>query len=117
MGEHAEELEIAESFLSDMLDADHAGDFEGFIKHFDEADIEGFEESDFLEDVERMREDLGVYKSRFYLGSLNGFKTENHPKCIRFVWRATYEKNEALIIVGIHEKNGTWYVNENVVSK
>ena len=42
---------------------------------------------------------------------------EKHPNCLRFVWRAIYEKNEALITVGIHEKNGVWLVNENVVSK
>jgi len=31
-----------------MLDAYLAGDYEGFIKHFDKADIESFEESGFL---------------------------------------------------------------------
>jgi len=27
-----------------------------------------------------------------------------------------YEKNEAIITVGIHQVNGTWYVNESRVS-
>jgi len=115
--EHTAARDIAERYLSDMLEADRTGDYEGFIKHFDKADLDDFDESIFLKDVELMREDLGTYKDRSYLGSLNGFKTPNHPNCLRFVWRAMYEKNEALITVGIHEKNGVWFVNENVVSK
>ena len=117
MKQHIEELEIAEKYLTEMLEADRVGDYEAFIKRFDSADLEDFSENTFLKDIELMREDLGVYKGRSFLGSLNGFKSESHPRCLRFVWRATYEKNEALIILGIHEKNGVWYVNENVVSK
>ena len=117
MKEHAKEQDIAEKYLNDMLEADRTGDYEGFIKYFDKVDLEDFDEGVFLNDVELMREELGAYKERFYLGSLNGFQTEKHPNCLRFVWRAIYEKNEALITVGIHEKNGVWLVNENVVSK
>lgn len=117
MSEYAEELKIAEGYLTEMLAADHAGDYEGFIRRFDTADLEGFGERDFHDDVAKMSADLGAYQNRFFLGSLNGFKTESHPQCVRFVWRAHYEKNEALIIVGMHKKGGIWYVNESVVSK
>lgn len=117
MREPVAERDIAERYLTEMLEADRTGDYEGFIKYFDNADIEDFDEEIFLKDVALMREELGAYQDRSYLGSLNGFKTESHPKCLRFVWRAMYEKNEALITVGIHEKNGVWFVNENVVSK
>lgn len=117
MRETVEALDVAEEYLAEMLEADHAGDYEAFIKRFDSADLEGFSEDIFLKDIELMREDLGAYKDRTFLGSLNGFRSEERPKCLRFVWRATYEKNEALIILGIHEKNGIWHVNENVVSK
>lgn len=117
MGQHIEELEIAEKYLTEMLEADRLGDYEAFIQRFDSDDLEDFTENIFQKDIELMREDLGVYKNRSFLGSLKGFKSENHPGCLRFVWRAAYEKNEALVILGIHEKNGVWYVNENVVSK
>ncbi|NRB39962.1 MAG: hypothetical protein HRU20_16085 [Pseudomonadales bacterium] len=117
MNEIMEELTVAERYLTEMLEADRIGDYEGFIKRFDKIDLGGFDKDIFLKDTELMREELGVYKKRFYLGSLNGFKDDDHPRCLRFVWRAIYEKNEALIIVGIHEKGGVWYVNDNVVSK
>lgn len=117
MREHVEALEVAEKYLTEMLEADRAGDYDAFIKRFDSADLEGFNKDVFLKDVELMREELGVYEDRVFLGSLNGFKSEDRPGCLRFVWRAIYEKNEALIILRIHEKNGEWYVNESVVSK
>lgn len=116
MSEYTEELEIAEKYLTEMLDADLAGDYKGFIKYFDKSDIEEFKESDFLKDVKHMKEDLGAYKNRTYLGSLNDLKREDNSRCLRFVWRATYEKNEVFITVGIHQINGTWYVNESRVS-
>jgi hypothetical protein len=37
-----------------------------------------------------------------------------HPGCLRFIWRGIFEKGEAVIILGIHEKDATWFVNENV---
>jgi hypothetical protein len=117
MNEVVEELAIAEEYLTEMLEADRVSDYEGFVKRFDKVDLEGFDKDVFLNDTQQMREDLGTYKKRLYLGFLNGFKDDNHPKSLRFVWRAMYEKNEALIVVGIHEKCGVWYVNDNVISK
>ncbi len=117
MNDLIEELAVAEKYLTEMLEADRTGDYEGFIRRFDKADLEGFSKDIFLKDTEQMREELGVYKNRLYLGSLNGFKDDNHPKSLRFVWRGIYEMNEALIVLGIHEKDGVWYVNDNVISK
>ena len=117
MRPHLEELEVAEKYLTEMLEADRIGNYEAFIKRFDSADLAGFNEIIFHKDIELMGKDLGAYQNRTFLGSLKGFKSESRPRCLRFVWRATYEKNEALIILGIHTKNGVWYVNENVVSK
>jgi len=110
-------LAIAEKYLSEMLEADKSMDYAAFVERFDSIELDGFTEDVFLSDIERMREDLGAYKERYYLGSLQGFKSKQHSKCLRFVWRAVYEKNEALIVLGIHEKSGAWYVNENTVSK
>jgi len=111
------ELSIAEKYIGEMLKADEAGSFDDFVRRFDKADLEGFTEEIFQHDVARMREDLGCYRSRVYLGSLEGFKTADRPRSLRFVWRGIYDKNEALIVLGIHEKDGDWYVNESTVSK
>jgi hypothetical protein len=111
------ELPIAEKYIDEMLEADRAGDYEAFISRFDKADLDGFNEEIFQNDVAQMRDDLGSYKSRVYLGSLEGVKSAQRPRCLRFVWRAIYEKNEALIVLGIHELNGVWYINESTVSK
>lgn len=117
MNEIIEELAIAEKYLSEMLEADRISDYDAFIKRFDKSDLAGFVKDIFLADTIKMHEELGAYKNRLYLGSLNGFKDTNHPNSLRFVWRAIYEKNEALIVLGIHQKSGVWYVNDNVVSK
>jgi hypothetical protein len=117
VNEVVEEIAVAEKYLTEMLEADRTDDYEAFIRRFDKIDLEGFDKDIFLNDTEQMQEDLGAYKSRFYLGSLKGFKEDKYPRCLRFVWRAIYEKNEALIVVGIHEKDGVWYVNESTVSK
>ena len=111
------ELEIAEKYLDEMLEADRIGDYQGFIKRFDNNELDEFNEEDFHEDVSLMLEDLGAYKSRSLLGHLKGFIDLKYPKNSRFVWRAIYEKNEALIVVGIHQINNVWYVNESNVSK
>ncbi len=111
------ELEVAEKYLDEMLEADRVGDYQGFIKRFDDNELDQFNEEDFHEDVNLMLEDLGAYKNRTLLGHLNGFVDPKYPKNSRFVWRANYEKNQALIVVGIHQINGVWYVNESNVSK
>lgn len=117
MNDMEAELTVAENYLSEMLAADHADDYEAFIKRFDPDDLEGFNAEVFHNDVRFMRDDLGAYKTRDYLGALKGFIDDKHPESVRFVWRATYEKNQALIIVGIHKINGVWYINESTVSK
>lgn len=48
------------------------------------------------------------------MGSLNTTVTDKHTPCIRYVWRGVFEKNETLITLGIHEREGVYYVNEIV---
>jgi hypothetical protein len=117
MENYTEELKIAEEYLAETLKADSDGDFDGFVRRFDKRDLEGFSKDIFYADIESMREELGAYKSRSYLGSLQGFRDEEHPGCLRFVWRGVYEKSEALIIIGIHKVDGVWYLNESNVSR
>jgi len=110
------ELEIAEKYLAEMLEADRDGDYLSFIKHFETVDSKEFNENVFLRDVESMREELGAYKEHVYLGSLNCFHEDSHHRSLRFVWRGIYEKNDAIIVLGIHQKDDIWYVNENHIS-
>jgi len=117
MKEYVEELAIAEQYLLETLEADRIGDYAGFIRRFDKRDLTGFSEEIFNKDIESMRQELGGFKSRSYMGSLQGFQSALHPECLRFVWRASYEKSEVLIIIGMHKIDNVWYLNESKVSK
>ncbi len=107
---------IAEQYLDEMLEAENTLDYSLFVKHFEKQHIENFGESKFKKDMFAIREDLGDYKGREYLGALTGFHNPDnpnkYPNCTRYVWKGIFEKNETLIIVGIHEKDGVHYVNE-----
>ena len=107
---------VAEEYLDEMLDAEEQGDYALFVKRFEKKHIENFGESRFTKDMYAIRTDLGAYKSREFLGALKGFENvdcpDRHPGCIRYVWRGIFEKNETLMVVGIHKKEGTFYVNQ-----
>ncbi|MBX2838624.1 MAG: hypothetical protein KTR35_17325 [Gammaproteobacteria bacterium] len=108
----------AEQYLDEMLEAERNSDYVAFCKRFEEDDLIDFDEQAFKEAVEAQRQELGGYQSRIFLGALNGYQdvtdAEKHPDCLRYVWRGLFEKNETLIVVGIHERNGIWHVNENM---
>lgn len=107
---------IAEQYLDEMLDAEESLDYQSFVARFEKEDVLNFGESRFKKDMYAIREDLGEYRSREFLGSLKGFENvdypDRHPGCIRFVWKGVFEKNETLIVVGIHKKEGVSYANE-----
>jgi hypothetical protein len=106
----------AEQFLDEMLDAEEKLDYQLFVKRFEKKDVDNFGESRFTKDMYAIRTDLGAYQSRKFLGALNGYEDADnagrHPGCIRYVWRGIFEKNETLMIMGIHAKDGIFYVNE-----
>lgn len=107
---------IAEKYLDEMLAAEAATDYAAFVKRFEERDIVHFGESKFRKDMYAIRMDLGEYRSREYLGSLRGPRDPDHPdrypNGVRHVWRGVHEKNETVIVVGLHERDGTFHVNE-----
>lgn len=111
-----ERLIIAEQYLDEMLEAEATSDYDLFVKRFEKKDLANFGASRFKKDMYSIREDLGHYKSREYLGSLKGFSNadnpDKHPGCRRYVWRGVFEKNETIITLGIHEIDGVLYVNE-----
>ncbi|MFT2112003.1 hypothetical protein [Marinomonas sp. 2405UD68-3] len=107
---------IAEQYLDEILEAESKLNYSLFIKRFEQKDVTNFGESKFKKDMYAIREDLGEYQDREYLGALKGINNidypDRHPNCVRHVWKGIFEKNETVIIVGIHEKDGVHYVNE-----
>ena len=109
-------LALAEEILDEMIEAESTenGDYDLFVKHFDT--VENFGPSRFKKEMLCIREDLGEYKSREYLGSLKGHvdpdNPDKYPECVRFNWRGIFDKNETLITLGIHKKDGKYLVNE-----
>ncbi|MEM7619778.1 MAG: hypothetical protein AAF228_04840 [Pseudomonadota bacterium] len=111
---------IAESYLDEMLEAERTRDFKAWTNRFNDDDLEGFSEEIFLSDLDRMEKNLGVYKSREFFGIVKGPKNisakDSLSPSFRFVWKAIFEKNEALIIVGIRQIDGIWCPCSNVCS-
>lgn len=111
MSNNAEALAVAEEYLDQMIAADAANDYEAFIKPF--IVNEEFTQEKFEADVAEMQPLMGAYVSREYLGSLKG-NDDDHKDSLRFVWKGTYEKEEALIVVGIVMIEGNWFAIEGM---
>jgi len=110
------ELGIAESFLQKMLEADDSGNYDLYIKHFEPRDLIGFTKERFKNDIKQMHERNGMNVGYEYFGSLkapreDSTNADGHHEGFRFIWKGIYEKREALIVIGIHKKDGTWYLN------
>ena len=116
MGRSANTRATAETYLDEMLAAEESLDYEGWIARFERRFLVHFGESRFRKDLHAIRHDLGAYVTREYLGSLSGFREpeeeEKYPGCVRYVWKGVFEKNETLIVVGLHERDGTVHVNQ-----
>ncbi len=76
---------------------------------FDISSNESFTEQKFLNEIDEMDEEMGVYKERQYLCSLKDFK----PGCTRFVWKVSFEKGETIVVVGLIKKDDKYKVNEH----
>lgn len=111
MTNNTEALTVAEKFLDEMIAADAANDYEAFIRPF--VVDEEFTREKFEADVAEMQAAMGEYKSREYLGSLKGNDTD-HKDSLRFVWKGFYEKEEALMVVGICQIDGDWFAIEGM---
>ena len=109
-------LSFAEEILSEMIEAESSdtGDYDLFVKHFDKVD--DFGPTRFKKELMCIREDLGDYKDREYLGALKGHvgpdNPDKYPESIRFNWRGIFEKNETLITLGLYKKDGKFVVRE-----
>ena len=74
----SERQAVAEAFLDEMLDAEARLDFSAWTKRFEPQDIANFGETRFRKDMHGIREDLGDYRSREYLGSLRAFENADN---------------------------------------
>lgn len=110
---------IAETFLDEMMEAERTRDFKAWSQRWEGGDP-GITEDYFLKDIDEVEEEMGSYLRRDYMGFLKGMvhqstETVYHMRH-RFAWRFYFEKNEALITIGIHQKDGVWYPFENWMS-
>lgn len=107
---------IAEQYLDEMLEAESTLNYDLFIHRFEERDVINFGASKFKKDMHLIREDLGHYQDRAFLGEIKGISDpdhpERHPNGKRYIWKGIFDKNEVFMIVGIHEREGVCYVNE-----
>ncbi|QUX92042.1 hypothetical protein CYL31_11745 [Marinomonas sp. A3A] len=79
------EKHIAEQFLQGMLKADDTGNYELFIKHYEEEDLVDFSPERFEYDIKHMQAKNGRNVGYEYFGALQGYRDGNHDGCFRFV--------------------------------
>lgn len=104
----------AEQYLDELLVAVSELSYRKFTQRFEEKYLVLFTERDFKLEIPDTFNEFGSYVRREFLGSLNGFNVpgdDRHPNEIRYFWRCFFEKNEALIMVCIYRKHGTYYIS------
>lgn len=110
------DLQRAEAWLDEMLDAETRLDFKAWTKRFEAASLQNFGETRFRKDMHCIREDLGSYQRREFLGTVKGRKDpdfpDKYPDCLRYIWRGIFEKSETIVVVGLHQRDGELFVNE-----
>ena len=87
-----------------MLEADDTGNYERFIKHYEEKDLVDFSIECFQNDIKLMQARNGMNLGYEYFGALQGYREGDHDGCFRFLWKGLYEKREALIVMAFTVK-------------
>jgi len=105
--------ELAEQYLDEMLRAQQNDDYNDFLKRWPSETKQEFTRDDFDQENAQTMEELGLYKSRDYIGCIVVDDTPGEAAA-RYAWRATWDKAQALIIVGLFEEEGQVYVDENM---
>lgn len=114
-GDIGENLNRVEQFVDEMVEADAERSYEKFTQRFEEKYLVNFSEKKFQRDVREIREDLGQYLNRQFLGCLTGDRdpevTAKYPHELRYVWRFVFEKKEVIGLACIYRKGETYYVS------
>jgi len=110
----SEQQRVTEQYLDEILAAIAELDHAKFTRRMNEELLEEFTEKRFLRSIGYLREDLGCYVSRKYMGFINGAylieSVNKNPDKIRHIWRGVFEDHEVFITLGIQMKNGVQYV-------
>lgn len=104
----------AEQYVDQLYEGMFEPNYTKFTQLFEEKFLIHMTEVEFYKNMREEKEKLGVYIGREYMGSVRGAKRagdDRYPNLVRYLWRCFFEKNEALLRVGIYEKNGTHYVS------
>jgi len=103
----------AELFLSEVLEAEEEGNYAKFTQRWEQIYLVAYPEHRFLRHCRIDGEDLGKYVRRDFLGCVacNTDPEGRYPNKVKYVWRAYYERQEAILTLGIYFKNGTHYDN------
>lgn len=116
MSDFAIDRDTAEQFLDEMLSAEESVDYDAWTRRFEQRFLVHFTRKRFERDMKAIREDLGDYRHREYMGCLKGItetgEEPRFPGCVRYVWKGVFELNETLIVVGLHERDNQVYVNQ-----
>lgn len=107
-------LKVAEQYLREMLEADDTADFELYTKRYEAKYLSNFTRERFLADIKGMHERNGMNTRYEFLGTLRNADL-NGKDIHRSAWKGVYEKRDAIIELGIYEKDGEWYVIKSSV--
>ncbi len=104
----------AEQFVDHLYEAMFEPNYTKFTQLFEEKFLIHMSEVEFKKNMRDEQEKLGAYIGREFMGGVRGTKRagdDRYPNLVRYLWRCFFEKNEALLHVGIYEKDGTHYVS------
>ena len=106
---------VAEQYLDELLEGLFELNYTKFTQRFEQQYLVMFPETSFLREMRHVKEDIGNYLGREYMGSLNAKNIpgdDRYPNRIRHLWRGFFEKNEAIIRVSTYLKDEVYYVNQ-----
>ena len=107
-------LEVSETYLKEMLKADDTANFELYTKRYEKKYLANFSQDIFSDDIKAMHERNGMNTGYEFLGTLRSSNFDD-LEIFRSVWKGIYEKRDAVIELGVYEKNGEWFVIKSAV--
>ncbi len=105
----ADALQIAETFLQEMFQADDSADFALYTKRYEAKYLEGFSAEQFHGDIRGMQERNGPNQGYEFFGTLRSAELDGH-EVYRSVWKGIYEKRDAVVEMAVYQKAGEWHV-------
>lgn len=103
----------AEEFLSEILEAEAEANYAKFTQRWEQIYLVSYPKHRFLRHCRVDSEDLGKYLRREFFGCVVPSEHPDglYPNRVIYVWRAYYEKNEAILTLSIYKKDGAYFVS------